>query len=154
MEQIIFTIEEMIDSIRNILDQLNKSNFDPEVIIGINRGGCIPGIYLSHCLKKPHEVINISIRDSYKKIDMSKIEEQLNKFNSALIVDDINDSGKTIGVIKDLCKNLKINIHFAVLINNSESSSSIDYYGKKVNSKSKDYWYIFPWENWWNLNEK
>ena len=154
MEQIIFTIEEMIVSIRNILDQLNKSNFDPEVIIGINRGGCIPGIYLSHFLKKPHEVINISIRDSYKKIDMLKIEEQLNKFNSALIVDDINDSGKTIGVIKDLCKNLKIDIHFAVLINNSESSSSVDYYGKKVNSKSKDCWYVFPWENWWNLNEK
>ena len=78
----------------------------------------------------------------------------MKKFTSALIIDDINDSGKTIGVIKDLSKNLKTKIHFAVLINKSESKSKVEYYGKTVNSKVNDYWYVFPWENWWKLNEK
>ena len=64
------------------------------------------------------------------------------------------DSGKTIGVLKDLSKNLKTKIHFAVLINKSESKSKVEYYGKTVNSKVNDYWYVFPWENWWKLNEK
>ena len=59
MEKIYFTIEEMIDSIKKISAQLVDSNYDPEVIISINRGGCTPGIYLSHYLNKPHEVINI-----------------------------------------------------------------------------------------------
>ena len=154
MEKIYFTIEEMIDSIRNISEQLANSNFDPEVIISINRGGCVPGIYLSHHIDKPHEVINIELRDSNKEPDLNSIKEKISQFRSVLIIDDINDSGKTIGVIKDLSKNLITNIHFAVLINKSQSTSKVEFYGKTVDSKLNDYWYVFPWENWWKLNEK
>ena len=154
MEKIYFTIEEMIDSIRNISEQLTNSNFDPEVIISVNRGGCVPGIYLSHYIDKPHEVINIELRDSNKEPDLNSIKEKISQFSSVLIIDDINDSGKTISVIKDLSNNLITKIHFAVLINKSESTSKVEFYGKKVNSKINDYWYVFPWENWWKLNEK
>jgi hypoxanthine phosphoribosyltransferase len=154
MEKIYFTIKEMIDSIRNISKQLTNSNFEPEVIISVNRGGCVPGIYLSHYIDKPHEVINIELRDSNKEPDLKSIKEKISQFSSVLIIDDINDSGKTIGVIKDLSKNLITKIHFAVLINKSESTSEVEYYGKTVNSKLNDYWYVFPWENWWKLNEK
>ena len=154
MEKIYFKIEEMIDSIRNISEQLTNSNFDPEVIISVNRGGCVPGIYLSHYIDKPHEVINIELRDSNQEPDLNSIKEKISQFSSVLIIDDINDSGKTIGVIKDLSKNLTTKIHFAVLINKSQSTSKVEYYGKTVNSKLNDYWYVFPWENWWKLNEK
>jgi hypoxanthine phosphoribosyltransferase len=154
MEKIYFTIKEMIDSIRNISKQLTNSNFEPEVIISVNRGGCVPGIYLSHYINKPHEVINIELRDSNKEPELKSIKEKISQFSSVLIIDDINDSGKTIGVIKDLSKNLITKIHFAVLINKSESTSEVEYYGKTVNSKLNDYWYVFPWENWWKLNEK
>ena len=154
MEKIYFTIEEMIDSIKKISVQLVDSKFDPEVIISINRGGCTPGIYLSHYLDKPHEVINIELRDSNVEPDLISIKEKIKQFKSALIIDDINDSGNTIGVIKDLSKNLSTNIHFAVLINKSESKSKVEYYGKMVNNKLLDNWYVFPWENWWNIDEK
>ena len=116
MEKIYFKIEEMIDSIRNISEQLTNANFDPEVIISVNRGGCIPGIYLSHYIEKPHQVINLELRDSAKEPDLDSIKEKIRQFSSVLIIDDINDSGKTIGVIKDLSKNLTTKIHFAVLI--------------------------------------
>ena len=154
MEKTYFKIEEMIDSIRNISEQLTNSNFDPEVIISVNRGGCVPGIYLSHYIDRPHEVINIELRDSNKEPDLNSIKEKISQFTSVLIIDDINDSGKTISVIKDLSKNLITKIHFAVLINKSESTSKVEYYGRTVNSKLNDYWYVFPWENWWKLNEK
>ena len=154
MEKIYYTIEEMIDSIKKISGQLIDSNFDPEVIISINRGGCIPGIYLSHYLNKPHEVISIKLRDSNIDPDLIIIKEKIKQFNSVLIIDDINDSGNTIGVIKDLSKNIATIIHFAVLINKSESKSKVEYYGKIVNTKLQDYWYVFPWENWWKIDEK
>ena len=154
MEKIYFKIEEMIDSIRNISEQLTNANFDPEVIISVNRGGCIPGIYLSHYIEKPHQVINLELRDSAKEPDLDSIKEKIRQFSSVLIIDDINDSGKTIGVIRDLSKNLTTKIHFAVLINKSESESKVEYYGKTVKLKANDYWYVFPWENWWKLNEK
>jgi hypoxanthine phosphoribosyltransferase len=154
MGKIYFTIEEMIYLIKNISVQLNSSSFDPDVIISINRGGCIPGIYLSHYLDKPHEVINIELRDSKLKPDLISITEKIKQFNSVLIIDDINDSGSTIGIIKDLSNNLTTKIHFAVLINKSESNSKVEYYGKTVNTKPHDYWYVFPWENWWKIDEK
>ena len=154
MEKICFTIEEMIDSIKKISVQLVDSNYDPEVIISVNRGGCIPGIYLSHYLNKPHEVINIELRDSNLKPDLISIKEKIKQFNSVLIIDDINDSGNTISIIKDISKNLKTKIHFAVLINKLDSKSKVEYYGETVNSKLNDYWYVFPWENWWKIDEK
>ena len=154
MEKIYFTIEEMIDSIKKISAQLVDSNYDPEVIISINRGGCTPGIYLSHYLNKPHEVINIELRDSNIEPDLTSIKEKIKQFNSVLIIDDINDSGNTIGIIKDLSKHLTTKIHFAVLINKSESKSKVEYFGKTVNTKPHDHWYVFPWENWWKKDEK
>ena len=154
MEKICITIEEMIDSIKKISTQLVDSNYDPEVIISVNRGGCIPGIYLSHYLNKPHEVINIELRDSNSEPDLISIKEKIKQFNSVLIIDDINDSGNTICFINDISKNLKTKIHFAVLINKSESKSKVEYYGKTVNTKLHDYWYVFPWENWWKTDEK
>ena len=154
MEKICFTIEEMIDSIKKISVQLVDSNYDPEVIISVNRGGCIPGIYLSHYLNKPHEVINIELRDSNLEPDLISIKEKIKQFNSVLIIDDINDSGNTISIINDISKNLKTKIHFAVLINKSDSKSKVEYYGETVNSKLNDYWYVFPWENWWKIDEK
>ena len=154
MEKICFTIEEMIDSIKKISVQLVDSNYDPEVIISVNRGGCIPGIYLSHYLNKLHEVINIELRDSNLKPDLISIKEKIKQYNSVLIIDDINDSGNTIRIIKDISKHLTTKIHFAVLINKSESNSKVEYYGKLVNTKLHDYWYVFPWENWWKIDEK
>ena len=154
MEKIYFTIEEMIDSIKKISAQLVDSNYDPEVIISINRGGCTPGIYLSHNLYKPHEVFNIELRDSNIEPDLISIKEKIKQFNSVLIIDDINDSGNTISIIKDISKNLRTKIHFAVLINKSDSKSKVEFYGETVNSKLNDYWYVFPWENWWKIDEK
>ena len=94
------------------------------------------------------------MRDSNIEPDLTSIKEKIKQFNSVLIIDDINDSGNTIRIIKDISKHLTTKIHFAVLINKSESKSKVEYYGKTVNTKLHDYWYVFPWENWWKIDEK
>ena len=75
MYSIEFTYEEMIDSIKNIANQLSKSKFDPEIIISVNRGGCIPGIYLSHYIDKPHETLSIQFRNTDKGPNTRSIEK-------------------------------------------------------------------------------
>ena len=104
MYSIEFTYQEMIDSIKNIANQLSKSKFDPEVIISVNRGGCIPGIYLSHYINKPHETLSIQFRNTDKGPNTRSIEKKIKNYNSVLIIDDINDSGRTICFIKEICK--------------------------------------------------
>ena len=37
-----------------IINQIKQSNWNPDVVISVNRGGCIPGVYLSHILNIPH----------------------------------------------------------------------------------------------------
>ena len=54
-----FGKEDLIDSLHKIVEQIENSIWSPEVIISINRGGCVPGIYLSHRLSLKHKVIVI-----------------------------------------------------------------------------------------------
>ena len=48
MKKSSYSINEMHNAIKQIVEQINISGFNPEVIVSINRGGCIPGVYLSH----------------------------------------------------------------------------------------------------------
>ena len=65
----------MRNALIQIEDQMVHSNWMPSLIIGINRGGCIPGVYLSHRLKIPHEVIDIRLRDHKAKPNLSVLEK-------------------------------------------------------------------------------
>ena len=48
MEKLIYTWEEQISDTNKICDQIKKDEFIPDVIVGISRGGLIPGVMISH----------------------------------------------------------------------------------------------------------
>ena len=59
----------MRNALIQIEDRMVHSMWMPDVIMGVNRGGVIPGVYLSHRIKKPHEVLdvqNFSASDTVK----------------------------------------------------------------------------------------
>ena len=66
-----FTTGQMRNALIQIEDQMVHSNWMPDLIMGINRGGCIPGVYLSHRLKKEHLVLDIRLRDHKATPDLS-----------------------------------------------------------------------------------
>ena len=139
--------EDFIDSLNKIIEQIKKSNWSPNVIFSINRGGCIPGIYLSHHLNLKHKVIDIQLRDSNKPPDLKIIKEKIKEFDNVLLVDDINDSGKTLKIIYDLNNSSKI-IYNATLIYNQQSKVKTHFYGKMIKRSEDKNWYVFPWEEW------
>ena len=143
-----YSIDEMHVAIIRIIEQMNDSNWMPEIILSINRGGCIPGIYLSHKIEIPHKVIDIQLRDSSVSPNFSVLNDCLTKYQKLLIVDDINDSGNTLKLIKDHSVENKSEIRFAALINNIKSKIKIDYQGKLIDKSKNPVWYIFPWEKW------
>ena len=98
-----FTTGQMRNALLQIEDQMVHSNWMPNMIIGINRGGLIPSVYLSHRLRIPHETISVKLRDQTKtsKPDLSALEKAFAFQNKILIVDDINDSGDTLKYIED-----------------------------------------------------
>ena len=69
-----FTNIQMRNALIQIEDQMVHSAWLPTIILGINRGGCIPGVYLSHRLKVSHEVLDIRLRDHRVKPDLKTLE--------------------------------------------------------------------------------
>ena len=112
-----FSADEMNNAVININNKILSSNWSPDIILSINRGGCIPGVYLSHLLNTSHEVINVN-----NKIDSSSINNK-----NILVIDDINDTGKTLEIISKMFSGSQNSIKYAVLVNNVSSKFIVDF---------------------------
>ena len=145
-----FTTGQMRNALLQIEDQMVHSNWMPSMVIGINRGGLIPSVYLSHRLRVPHESITVKLRDDVKasKPDLSQLEKSFAFQHKILIVDDINDSGDTLQYIEQNFGRPKDKVRFAVLVNNKPSKTIVDYFGYEINKEEVPSWIVFPWEDW------
>ena len=63
------------EDLKNIDSKIDESSWIPDIIISINRGGCIPGVYLSHRINVPHEALDIRLRDHTAKPDLRVLEK-------------------------------------------------------------------------------
>ena len=145
-----FSTGQMRNALLQIEDQMVHSNWMPSMVIGINRGGLIPSVYLSHRLRVPHESITVKLRDDVKasKPNLSQLEKSFAFQHKILIVDDINDSGDTLQYIEQNFGRPKDKVRFAVLVNNKPSKTIVDYFGYEINKEEVPSWIVFPWEEW------
>lgn len=142
-EKIIITYNEFHDLTINLANKLR--NIDFSYIVAPSRGGLLPGVILSHELKKEVVPIQWSTRDGTKKEHKENIVQDLKNGKTLLLVDDINDSGKSfIGLLKDwgIAENDGKVIKASILQRYSTKLPS-DYYSKLINN---DRWVYFPWE--------
>ena len=144
--KITFDIDEMKTALSEISKQLYSSKWMPEIILSINRGGCVPGVYLSHAFNTPHKVIDVQLRDSKNKPNLDVLEYSFDNYNSILIVDDINDTGATFNFIKKYTKNSNKDIRYAVLVDNVSSNFKSHFKGKIIDKSKNPIWIVFPWE--------
>ena len=143
-----FTTIQMRNALIQIEDQMVHDAWMPNIILGINRGGCIPGVYLSHRLKTAHEVLDIRLRDHSTKPNLSTLEKAYAFQKKILIIDDINDSGATFKYIEENFGKGDGRIKFAALIHNKPSKAKVDYQGYEINKEEAPAWIVFPWEEW------
>ena len=136
--------QEIKENLIEINLKIDQSKWEPDIILSVNRGGCVPGVFLSHIRVLDHEVL--SFKNPKNKND-GIINKIINNDLSALIIDDINDTGDTLADIKKKFNSYIKNIKFAVLINNKSSSFEVDYYGSEIDKNIDNSWIVFPWEN-------
>ena len=139
--------KEMVLALLEIKNQIDQSNFTPEIIFSINRGGCIPGVYLSHLLNIPHHTIDVKLRGQKKNINISNLLELAELEKNILIVDDINDTGATFNFVKNSLAEHNGNFSYASLIENKSSNFKVDFRGKIIDKKINPNWIVFPWED-------
>ena len=147
INKLYFTNIQMRNALIQIEDQMAHTPWLPSIILGINRGGCIPGVYLSHRINKPHEALDIRLRDHTAKPNMLTLEKAYAFQNKILIIDDINDSGATFQYIMDNFGKPD-SVKFAALINNKPSPVKMDFQGYEINKEENPQWVVFPWEEW------
>ena len=127
---------------------ISLDKFDPQVIVGISRGGLTPGVMMSHWMQKPFKPIKTSLRDFPEWEDYlpKKTDERV------LIVDDICDSGETFQKISDFIteRGVDVEVRFASLWWNNECNFEPHYYVQECAKDTEGIWIHFPWEHWWN----
>tara|TARA_X000001388_G_C2195319_1_gene109125 strand:+ start:240 stop:719 length:480 start_codon:yes stop_codon:yes gene_type:complete len=149
-----YSWEEMRRDVNTLCREILLDGFNPEVIVGLSRGGLTPGVMMSHWMQKPFKPVKASLRDFPEWEDYlpKKTDERV------LIVDDICDSGETFDRIKSYIKGPRINqpmelpveVRFATLWWNNECNVEPHYYVNQIAKDSTGTWIHFPWESWWN----
>ena len=140
---------EMRRDVNSLCREILLDKFDPNVIVGLSRGGLTPGVMMSHWMKKPFKPIKTSLRDFPEWEDYlpRKTDERV------LIVDDICDSGETFHKIREYINERKengVDVRFATLWWNNECNFEPHYYVNEIAKDSTKTWIMFPWEGWWN----
>ena len=137
----------MRNALIQIEDKLVHSGWMPDVVMGVNRGGVIPGVYLSHRIKRKHIPVDVRLRDNVDSTNLDALYKAIDKKEKILIIDDINDTGATFEHIRFNC-NQNTNVRYAAVIDNKPSPFRVDYYGYEIDKSIEDRWVVFPWEEW------
>ena len=154
MKKIWYRWDDMRRDVNTLCRTITLDKFDPQVIVGLSRGGLTPGVMMSHWLQKPFKPIRTSLRDFPEWEDYlpRKTDERV------LIIDDICDSGETFEKIKSYIKGPRLNqplelpveVKFASLWWNNECNCEPHYYVQECAKDTEGIWIHFPWEHWWN----
>jgi hypoxanthine phosphoribosyltransferase len=123
----------------------------PDLIVGITRGGLVPANLLSQFLGCKMDTLDISFRDGYTNPTSSLPDWFISaaKHTNVLVVDDINDSGRTLSYIQNQCHNMP-KLRYATLVENEGSIfKDVSHSASLIDKREDDTWIEFPWENWW-----
>ena len=126
--------------VEKLIVDIETSNIEFTKIVGVARGGCVPAVMLSNRLNIPFESILWQTRDG-----SSRNEQRLNQIVShetALVVDDIYDSGKTFQTMHEVIAPWHT-VHWAALTSKKDDEF-LDFCANSLYD-SKD-WVTFPWE--------
>ena len=148
----IYTWRDVEKMCSQLLVQLYNSEWRPDYIVGITRGGNVPATILSNMTGIRCEAVKVALRDgeSGKTGDsIAWMADDAKMGKNILVVDDINDTGATFKWLsEDWGLNGGDNVRFATLTENLSSNfDGVDYYCDEVNKAEEDVWLVYPWEN-------
>ena len=139
---------EFEEAVQFIALKLRKSNYSPDIIVAIARGGLILGVRLSHILKIPMRSIHMVFYDEKdNRLEKPKLliplqSEKDVKGKKVLLVDDIADTGLTLKNAIEYLKSLGAEEIKIATIAYKPSSIIVPDIFLFVTSK----WVVFPWE--------
>jgi hypoxanthine phosphoribosyltransferase len=131
---------------QTLYNAMNMDNYQPEIIVGLLRGGVIPARIMADYFSVTLDFYTIDVK-YYTGINQTldkPVIRHLENFDygkSILIIEDIYDSGKTMQAVLDILP--KENIKTATLHCRENISNPPTYFAETA---LKDEWIVYPWE--------
>jgi len=132
-------------AIKNVLKKIKDSEFQPDIILGVMRGGLMPAIYASHLLGKvPVYSIRASEIEWEEFYIQEIVKEKLATVKKVLITDEFIDSGAVILLLRRYFEenHPNLDVKFSVVYAKKNALNIVDYYSEVVD----DGWLVFPYE--------
>ena len=141
------TWEQIYEMLLNLASKIRKDCFEPDVILGVSRGGWPPARVLSDLLEN-RELANVKT-EFYMGVAETRGEPTITqpvsipvRDKKVLVVDEIADTGKSLQLIQShLKKQGASEIKIATIYYKPWSVVTPDYYEKESSA-----WIVFPWE--------
>jgi len=139
--------DQIYDMLLELAMQIEQSGFRPELIVGVSRGGWIPGRILSDLLRNPHTAnvkiefyVGIGQTAQMPIVTQPISEEILNK--RVLVVDDVADTGRSLIVaLHHVRERGAGEIKTVTIYHKPHSKFKPDFFAETTSR-----WIIFPWE--------
>jgi hypothetical protein len=141
------TWEKIYELLLNLAKKIRESNFKPDVIVGVSRGGWPPARIMSDLLENP-ELANVKA-EFYLGVAKTKGKPVITqpvsvsvRGKKVLIVDDVADTGKSLRLVREHLKEQgATDVKIATIYYKPWSVVVPDWYERKTS-----HWIIFPWE--------
>jgi xanthine phosphoribosyltransferase len=142
--------ETFLADVDAVARKLEADSWRPDFLVGVGRGGLVPAAFLSHRLDIPMLSVDVSSGDAgFSDELMVKLAGKTIDGRRILIIDDINDSGKTIASFRaELVAHGCVGdcVRVAVLISNLRSPAAVEYWSRTIDREQDKRWFVFPWE--------
>ncbi len=154
VEYLVQNWQDSFDQCYFVYEQIITANFKPDVIVGVARGGWIPGRLLADFLHIK-ETVNIKV-EAYQLIGETDVEASITQDinvdiqgKKVLVVDDIADSGESlVAVYNSLNEKQPETVKTATIYYKPRSAIKPDFFADETTA-----WVIFPWELFETMNE-
>ena len=139
--------DEIYDMLVNLAIKIKETGFKPDLIVGVSRGGWVPGRILSDLLANTHTA-NIKIefyvginKTARKPVVTQPISEDISK-KKILVVDDVADTGESLLVALDHIRERGAGeVRTVTVYYKPHSKFKPDFFAETTSN-----WIVFPWE--------
>ncbi len=141
------TWNQIYSMLLDLAEKIRKNRFNPDIIVGVSRGGWPPARVLSDLMGNPN-LANVKA-EFYLGVAETKGEPTLTQPVSmkvagkkVLVVDEVADTGKSLKLVKEhIIEKGATEVKIATVYYKPWSIVKPDYYEKETSK-----WIVFPWE--------